>query len=148
MSQKQEDTRPNRPYWRFEIDQVFLKRKAEMHHQAQQRGGGVALFEDCYTGQTLRGGDPYQYEHIISSEEIFMRFRSQLTNEQIAELVNCPENLGVTLAGINQSKGKKAIGDWLADTAKLAQLGVDPARARAAARRAEEGIQRMYRLLR
>ncbi|WP_156810105.1 hypothetical protein [Nitritalea halalkaliphila] len=148
MSQKQIDTSPNRPYWRFEIDQVFAARKAQMHQEAQRRGGGVALFEDCYTGKTLRGGEDYHYEHIFSAEEIFMRYRDRLTNAQIAELVNCPENIGVTLATINRSKGKKSVGEWLADTAKLAQLGVDPARVRAAARRAEEGIARAFQRMR
>ena len=64
----------DRPYFRKEIDLAFTKRKAIMHAEALKRGGdGKALYIDCYTGKTLRGGDPYDYEHFRSSEEIFMK---------------------------------------------------------------------------
>lgn len=100
---------PNRPYRRIEIDLASAKRKA-----AIKRGGdGLALYQDCYTGKTLRGGDPYDYEHIRSSESIFNQFKSQLTDLQIAEVVNCPDNVGVTLRKINQSKGKYRMEDWI-----------------------------------
>ena len=72
---------PNRPYHRYEIDLLFKKTKAQMQQKALIRGGdGRALYTDCYTGNTLRGGDRYDYEHIISSEEIFMTYRDRLTN--------------------------------------------------------------------
>ncbi|WP_246535464.1 hypothetical protein [Litoribacter ruber] len=99
---------PNRPYWREEIDKEFSRVKARMHAEAVQRGGGVALYTDCYTGKMLRGGDPYDYEHIRSSEEIFMQYRDRLTNEQIAKLVNCPENVAVSAA----STSPKASAGW------------------------------------
>ena len=98
---------PSRPYHRVEIDLLFTKVKAQMHQQALRRGGDdTALYTDCYTGETLRGGDRYDYEHIRSSEAVFMAYRDRLTNSQIAEVVNCPENVAVTLRTINQSKGK------------------------------------------
>ncbi len=101
----------NRPYHRSEIDSLFTKVKAEMHKKALEEGGdGKANYTDCYTGKFLRGGDRYDYEHIRSSEAIFMTYRDQLTNLEIAEVVNCPENLAVTLRSLNRSKGKKKIG--------------------------------------
>lgn len=103
---------PSRPYYRVEIDLVFNKVKAQLHEEAVQRGGGIALFEDCYTGKTLRGGEPYDYEHIRSSEEVFMAYRNRLTNEEIALVVNCPENVKTTLRSINQSKGKRRFEEW------------------------------------
>lgn len=103
---------PNRPYHRAEIDLVFNKVKAQLHEEAVQRGGGVALFEDCYTRKTLRGGEAYDYEHIRSSEELFMKYRHLLTNEQIAAVVNCAENVKTTLRTINQSKGKRRFEEW------------------------------------
>ena len=134
----------DRPYHRVEIDIAFAKRKALMHIKALNRGGdGLALYQDCYTGKTLRGGDPYDYEHIRSSEEIFMRYRHILTNEQIAEVVNCPENVGVTLRTINQSKGKRPMEDWLNSSLNRPELGVDLKHAALSLKKADEGILRM-----
>ncbi|NRT10871.1 hypothetical protein [Flavobacterium sp. 14A] len=86
-----------RPYCRTEISIAFTKRKAVMQAEALIRSGdGWAMYQDCYTGKILRGGERYDYEHLRSSEEIFMKYRHILTNEQIAEVVNFPENVGVT----------------------------------------------------
>ena len=131
----------NRPYWRTEINQAFAKRKAVMHAEALKRGGnGIALFQDCYTGKTLRGGDSYDYEHIRSSEEIFIKYRHKLTNEQIAEVVNCPENVGVTLRKINQSKGKRRMEDWLESSANLPEFETNAKHTSLSLKKADEGI--------
>ena len=139
---------PNRPYWRTEIDQAFAKRKAVMHSEALKRGGnGIALFQDCYTGKTLRGGDAYDYEHIRSSEEIFMKYRHKLTNEQIADVVNCPENVGVTLRKINQSKGKRRLEDWLESSANLPEYEINAKHTSLSLKKADEGIYKMQKLI-
>ena len=139
---------PNRPYWRIEIDLAFTKRKAAMHAEALKRSvDGIALFQDCYTGKTLRGGDPYDYEHIRSSEEIFMKYRHILTNEQIAEIVNCAENVGVTLRTINQSKGKRRMEDWLSSELNREELGVDLRYVMESLKRADEAILRIINKL-
>ena len=44
-----------------------------------------------------------------------MEYRDRLTNSEIAEVVNCPENVAVTLRVINQSKGKMRLEDWLSN---------------------------------
>ena len=132
---------PNRPYRRTEIDLAFNKRKAEMQKEALIRGGdGLALYIDCYTGKTLRGGDPYDYEHIRSSEEIFMKYRHILTNEQIAEVVNCPENVGVTLTAINKSKGKFRMEDWMQSSLNKPEFGVNQNHALNSLKKADNGI--------
>jgi len=115
---------PNRPYYRKEIDIVFGKVKAAMHVQAVIKGNGVALYEDCYTGKPLRGGDAYDYEHIIASEIIFMQYRTTHTNQQIALLVNCPENVKTTLRTLNQSKGKTPLLNWL-NPQNITRFGID-----------------------
>ena len=102
---------PNRPYCRTEIDEAFNKRKATMQKEALKRGiaydgKSLALYYDCYTGKILRGGDRYDYEHIISAESIFMYYRATKTNSQIAKIVNHPNNVSVTLRTINQYKWK------------------------------------------
>lgn len=133
---------PSRPYHRVEIDLLFTKVKAQMHQQALRRGGDdTALYTDCYTGETLRGGDRYDYEHIRSSEAVFMAYRDRLTNSQIAEVVNCPENVAVTLRTINQSKGKMRMEDWLANATNVSSHNVNKAIAIKALSNADKGIQ-------
>lgn len=137
---------PNRPYHRTEIDLLFTKVKAQMHQQALARGeGGKALFTDCYTGETLRGGDRYDYEHIRSSEAIFMEYRDRLTNSEIAEVVNCPENIAVTLRTINQSKGKMKMEDWLTNANNVSNHSIDMALAKKALANADRGNQQKVR---
>ncbi|HUH28044.1 hypothetical protein [Gelidibacter sp.] len=132
-----------RPYHRTEIDLLFNKVKAQMHQDALARGGdGIALYTDCYTGEILRGGDRYDYEHIRSSEAVFMMYRDRLTNHEIAEVVNCPENVAVTLRTINQSKGKMRLEDWLANANNISTYGINIGVARSALAYADIGIQR------
>ena len=134
---------PTRPYHRTEIDLLFTKVKAQMHEKALTRGGdGRALYTDCYTGNTLRGGDHYDYEHIRSSETVFMEYRDRLTNSEIAEVVNCPENVAVTLRSINQSKGKRRLEDWLSNSNNIPIYNIDVDLAKKNAAIADKGIQR------
>lgn len=136
---------PFRSYFRSEIDQLFTKVKAKMHREAVARGSGQALYTDCYTGKTLRGGDPYDYEHIRSSESVFMEYRDQLTNHQIAEVVNCPENVAVTLRDINKSKGKRRMEDWMANPNNISTYGIDVALTKRTLANADKGIERKVR---
>ena len=137
---------PTRAYRRTEIDKIFTKTKAAMQQAALIRGGdGLALYTDIYTGKTLRGGDAYDYEHLRSSEAVHTQFKSCLTDEQIALAVNCPENVGVTLRRINQSKGKRKMEDWLANPANITANGIDLKLTLSNLRKADEGIERMVR---
>lgn len=134
---------PTRPYHRTEIDLKFSKVKAQMQKEALIRGGdGRALYVDCYTGKTLRGGDRYDYEHIRSSEAVFMAYRDRLTNAEIAEVVNCPENVSVTVRSINQSKGKMRLEDWLDRSNNISDHGINVNLAKNAAANADKGIQK------
>jgi hypothetical protein len=72
----------------LEIDKVFTSVKAAMHAEVCKRGNGIALYQDIYTGLTLRDGDLYDYEHIRSSEEIFTKYKDRLTDEVKALEVN------------------------------------------------------------
>jgi hypothetical protein len=135
--------KPTCPYHRLTIDLLFTKVKAQMHQKALASGGdGRALYIDCYTGETLRGGDRYDYEHIRSSEEVFMTYRDRLTNAEIAEVVNCPENVAVTVRNINQSKGKRRLEDWLANSSNISNHGINVELAKNAAANADMGIRK------
>lgn len=132
---------PNRPYRRIEIDLLFTKTKTAMQTNALKRGGdGLALYIDCYTGKTLRGGDPYDYEHIRSSEKIFNKYKDQLTDLQIAEVVNCQENVAVTLSLINKSKGKSHMEDWLSSHLNKPEFEIDIKHTNATLEMADRGI--------
>lgn len=136
----------NRPYSRLEINKVFTKVKAEMHGKAllngEKRGINKAVYTDLYTGKELLGGDPYAYEHIRSAEAIFNKYKSELTDQEIALVVNCPENVGVTLASLNNSKGKKAMEDWMANSSNLIAYGVDVNLTKANLKKADKGIKK------
>lgn len=138
-----------RPYRRIEIDKVFTKVKAVMHAAAllrgQLRGLYKAHYQDIYTGKELIGGDPYDYEHIRSSEEIHSKYKSILTNDQIALVVNCPENVGVTLTSINKSKGKRKMEDWFSNPANIVVNGIDLKLTLANLKKADEGIESAVR---
>ncbi len=139
-------TDPNRPYSRLAIDKIFSKTKATMQQAALIRGGdGLALYTDVYTGKTLRGGDAYDYEHLRSSEAVHTQFKSLLTDDQIALVVNCPENVGVTLSSINKSKGKRKMEDWLANPSNVTVHGIDLILTLSNLRKADEGIERMVK---
>ena len=138
----------NRSYSRLAIDKVFTKTKATMQQAALIRGGdGLALYIDCYTGKTLRGGDPYDYEHIRSSEAIHSQYKSLLTDEEIALVVNCPENVAVTLTAINKSKGKRKMEDWLNNSSNITANGIDLKLTLTNLKKADEGIDRMFKNL-
>ena len=136
----------NRPYRRLEIDKEFIKAKKLMHAAALSRGKAKgfdqALYKDVYTGKELRGGDPYDYEHIRSSEEVHSKYKSILTDDQIALVVNCPENIGVTLSSINKSKGKRRMEDWLRNSANKSNNGIDLKLTLESLKKADEGIER------
>lgn len=139
----------DRPYRRIEIDKVFTKVKAGMQNAALLRGKAngseKAHYQDIYTGKELIGGDPYDYEHIRSSESIYNSYKSILTDDQIALVVNCPENVGVTLTFINKSKGKRKMEDWLNNHANIIVNSIDLKLTLTNLKKADEGIERMVR---
>ncbi len=138
----------DRPYRRTEIDKIFTKTKASMQQAALKRGGdGIALYIDVYTGKTLRGGDSYDYEHLRSSEAVHTQYKSLLTDEQIALVVNCPENVSVTLRCVNQSKGKRRMEEWLANPANITTNAIDLKLTLSNLKKADEGIESMVKSL-
>jgi isocitrate dehydrogenase len=136
----------NRPYRRIEIDREFSKVKRIMHSAALSRGKvkgfDQAYYQDIYTGKDLLGGDPYDYEHIRSSEEIHSKYKSILTDEQIALVVNCSENIGVTLSSINKSKGKRRMEDWLNIASNRDLNGIDIKLTLNNLKKADNGIEK------
>jgi len=137
----------SRPYRRIEIDKIFTKVKAEMHSAALLRGKSKgldkALFQDIYTGKKLIGGDPYDYEHIRSSEEIHSKYKSILTDEQIALVVNCLENVSENQEISINLKAKQKMEDWLANPTNITANGIDLELTFANIKKADKGILKM-----
>lgn len=104
---------PPRPYNRDAINELFKIRKKELHLEGLKNGSnGVSKFSDIYTGKILRGGEKFDYDHIISAKTVFDKYKHVLTDKQIAELANMKENIGPTIRDINKSKGKKDLLKW------------------------------------
>jgi ABC-type sugar transport system substrate-binding protein len=139
----------NRPFCRVEIDRVFNRVKAAMHVTAlvsgKSKGLTQAHYYDAYTGKELIGGDAYEYAHIRSSEEIHTRYKSILTDEEIALVVNCVENVAVTLTSINRAKGKKKMEDWLRNNDNIVTYGIDLKLALTKLKKADDGIERIVK---
>ncbi|WP_373522237.1 hypothetical protein [Aquiflexum sp.] len=138
---------PVRPYMRFEIDKLFSLVKSRMHQEAVTKGGGRALFQDVYTGKVLWGGDPYDYEHIYGSEWVHSAYKHLLSDEQIALVVNCPENVAVTLRSINQSKGKTDPEIWFANPRNIENHQIDHKLALANIKKAKAAIEKKVKEL-
>ena len=140
-----------RPYSRLEIDKVFNKVKASMHIEALARGRSKGLnkafSKDIYTGKDLYGGDPYAYDHIRSAESVFNKYKSALSDEQIAIVVNWPENVGVTLSSLNNSKGKKLMEDWLQNQNNILKYDIDLNLTKENLKKADKGIKKATNIL-
>lgn len=137
---------PNRPYSRIAIDKEFKIIKAKMHSEALQRGAKEnvkhAVFKDAYTGKILIGGGKYEFDHIRSSEKIFNKYKAILTDDEIAKLVNCKENVVATHTDINRVKGKWDLEKLLEDNQKVKTLGINLPLAKQSAKKADEAIKR------
>ena len=70
-----------------------------------------------------------------------------LTDEQIAKVVNCPENVAVTLRSINQSKGKIDPEIWFAISGNIQKHGIDGKLAMKNIKNAKAAIEKNVRLL-
>ncbi|WP_245531075.1 hypothetical protein [Belliella baltica] len=132
---------------RFEIDKVFNLVKAAMHAEAMKRGYGRALYQDCYTGQTWNGGESYDYEHIYGAEWVHSAYKHLLTDEQIALVVNCPENVAITSRAINQSKGKTDPEVWFANPRNIENHRIDLKLALSNIKKAKVGIEKKVKEL-
>lgn len=141
----------DRPYRRIEINMEFSKAKKVMHAAALSRGKAKgydkAHYIDVYTGKVLIGGDSYDYEHLRSSKEIYTRYKSSLTNDQIALVVNCPENIGVTLSAINKSKGKRSMEEWLNNPTNIIDYNINLKLTKSNLKKADAGIIKMVKKL-
>ena len=137
---------PNRPYSRIAIDKEFKIIKAQMHSEALTRGAKEnvknAVFKDAYTGKKLIGGGKYEFDHIRSAENIYNKYKALLTDDEIAKVVNCNENVVATHMDINRAKGKWDLEKLLEDNQKVKKLGINLPITKQTTKKADEAIKR------
>ncbi len=140
---------PKRNYNRTAINKVFDIKKREMHAKALKRGYNEniknAVFTDGYTGKRLLGGTKYEYDHVRSAEYIYNKYKSILTDDEIAQVVNCNENIITTSTKINRAKGKRPLENLLDNINRKEELGINLKLAIQTLKNADKGIQRKIR---
>lgn len=134
-----------RPYNRIAINKEFNRVKTQLYNEAKQRGVKAkiqyAISTDAYTGKKLLGGSSFEYDHVRSAEFIFNKYKAFLTDDEIAKLVNCRENVVATTRDINRSKGKWALEKLLDDTPRTRALGINTTLSKKAATKADAAIK-------
>jgi hypothetical protein len=137
---------PDRDYNRTAINNAFKLKKREIHAIGLKRGQKEnlknAVFTDGYTGKRLLGGSNYEFDHVRSSEYIHKKYKSLLTDEEIAQVVNCNENILTTSTKINRAKGKWPLENLLDNIEKKEELGINSILANRAIKNADAGIKR------
>jgi len=69
---------------------------------------------DTYTGKSLKPGEPWDYDHIISAKEFSTLKNVDLINPDIQSIIlNDRINIAITDRRINMSKGKYPLDVWL-----------------------------------
>lgn len=136
----------SRNYSRQAIDKEFTIAKRGMHKEGLRRGQKEnlkeAIFTDGYTGKRLIGGSKYEFDHIISAENIYSKYKSILSDDEIAIVVNCVENITTTSTSINRAKGKMPLDKLLGNKKKAESLGIDLELAKKTLSNAENGIKK------
>lgn len=140
---------PKRNYNRTAINKVFDIKKREMYAKGLKRGYNEniknAVFTDGYTGKRLLGGTKYEYDHVRSAEYIYNKYKSILTDDEIAQVVNCNENIITTSTKINRAKGKRPLENLLDNINKKKELEINSKLAIQNLKNADKGIQRKIR---
>lgn len=134
-----------RPYSRAAINKEFNIVKMQLHNEAKLRGLNAnlncAISIDAYTGKKLLGGSSYEYDHVRSAEYIFNKYKAFLTDNEIAKVVNCKENIVATQRSINRAKGKWALEKLLNDVEKSRNLGINVSLSKKVANNADDAVK-------
>lgn len=76
----------------------------------QERG----RLNDTYTGKSLKQGESFDADHVISSKELFENQRRKQANLSTGELANKEENVVATNPNLNRSKQDKSVEEFIA----------------------------------
>ena len=160
---------PNRSYNRDAINKAQKIRVRLMDEEALNRGRKLEglpeitdkkefdrelklnphqkVFKDIYTGKIIRGGDAYDFEHILSANYLHSILKGTHTEEEIAEIVNNPKNVGVTSRDLNNHKKQHNLKKYILDNKeKVERFGIDENLAKKALMDAENSISSLSKV--
>ena len=71
-----------------------------------------------------------------------MAYRDGLTNDEIAIVVNCAENVAVTLRTVNQAKGKMRMEEWMGIANNISVYNINVVLVKEGLVKADKGIKK------
>ena len=89
-------------------DKSYTKTREQMKSDQMNR-----TLVDTYTGKTIKPGEKFDVDHVVSRKEIFENQRRKQANLSTGELANKDENKQATNASLNRSKKEKTVNDYL-----------------------------------
>lgn len=89
-------------------DKSYTKTREQM--KSDQMDGTLV---DKYTGKTIKPGEKFDVDHVVSRKEIFENQRRKQANLSTGELANKEENKQATNDSLNRSKKEKSVNDYL-----------------------------------
>lgn len=89
-------------------DESYTKTREQM--KSDQMDGTLV---DAYTGKTIKPGEKFDVDHVVSRKEIFQNQRRKQANLSTEELANKEENKQATNDSLNRSKKEKSVDDYL-----------------------------------
>lgn len=89
-------------------DESYTKTREQM--KCDQMDGTLV---NTYTGKTIKPGEKFDVDHVVSRKEIFGNQRRKQANLSTGELANKEENKQATNDSLNRSKKEKSVNDYL-----------------------------------
>ena len=89
-------------------DKSYTKTREQMKSDQMNR-----TLVGTYTGKTIKPGEKFDVDHVVSRKEIFENQRRKQANFSTGELANKDENKQATNASLNRSKKEKTVNDYL-----------------------------------
>jgi hypothetical protein len=89
-------------------DESYTKTREQM--KSDQMDGTLV---DTYTGKTIKPGEKFDVDHVVSRKEIFENQRRKQAALSTGELANKEENKQATNDSLNRSKKEKSVNDYL-----------------------------------
>jgi hypothetical protein len=91
-------------------DEFYTKTREQM--KSEQLDGTLV---DAYTGKTIKPGEKFDVDHVVSRKEIFENQRRKQAALSTRELANKEENKQATNDSLNRSKKEKSVNNYLND---------------------------------
>ncbi|MFN3800080.1 hypothetical protein [Belliella pelovolcani] len=108
-----------------EVTKHFSLVKSKMLSQAINQGKGRAIYQDAFTGKLLWADDSFEFGYIYSPKMICETYQAVLSEEEIAQVINCPSNVIVTHTEVLASLRDQDPDTWIKNQALENTLNID-----------------------